>query len=154
MHPQSVVRRGQSDYDRAHLRMNIAEDERDARLVEFHKAGGSTLIEPQIKSLSIEQREHVMKEGVAIGKLNLAARWNHDQRRMECLVPLHQLRNVGRFLLGWTDSVPNRGQPNDCLGSIFQAVATAYQIHMSTQGLLRVGAECGQQEDAEHYAFD
>ena len=86
-----VVRRIQRDHHGAHLRVNVAEDERNARLVEFNKLRRAALIKSEIETLSVEQRKHVVKKRILIGKLDLPSRRDHQQRRMETLVFLHQL---------------------------------------------------------------
>ena len=50
-----VIRRRQGDDYGTHLRMDVAEDKRDARLVELDKSRGSALIEPKVETLALEE---------------------------------------------------------------------------------------------------
>ncbi len=93
-----VVRSVQRNHHGAHLRMNVAEDERNARLVEFDKLRGAALIESEIETLSVEQRKHVVKKRILIRELDLPSRRDHQQGRMETLVLLHQLRDLRALL--------------------------------------------------------
>src|SRR6476469_6379286 len=77
-----VIGRSQSDHDRAHLRMNIAEDKRNARLVEVHKAGRSAFVQAQVETFAFEEREHIVKKRITIGKLHLSPNRYHNDRRM------------------------------------------------------------------------
>src|ERR1035437_5989265 len=60
---------GQHDHHRAHLRMDIAEDVRHSFAVEVDRAAGSRLIEHEIETLTVEQGKHVVKPGIAVGKI-------------------------------------------------------------------------------------
>src|SRR3984957_1928028 len=88
-----VVRRCQGDDHGAHFSMKVAEDKRDAGFVELNEPCGPTLIKPKIEALSLKERNHVVKKRITIGKLHFAADRDHQQRRMEHFVLLHQLRN-------------------------------------------------------------
>ena len=74
--------------------MNIAEDERNARLVELDEAGRATFVESEIETFSVEQRKDIVKKRIVVGKLNFSARRDHQQRRMETLVFLHELGDL------------------------------------------------------------
>src|SRR6202021_1796938 len=50
-----IVWRGQSNYHRAHLRMNVAVDKGDAGFVELNEARSSALVESKIEPLSLKQ---------------------------------------------------------------------------------------------------
>src|SRR5580698_11614505 len=80
-----IVRGIQCDHHGAHLCVNVAEDEGNPRFVELHKASRPTFIEPEIEAFSVEQRKHVVKKGVLIGKLNFSPGRNYQQRRVETL---------------------------------------------------------------------
>src|SRR4051812_26398404 len=74
-----VVGRCYGDYHRTHLRVNVAENERDPGLIEFDKARCPALVQPQIEALPLEKREHVVKKRVAVRKLHLAPGRYHEQ---------------------------------------------------------------------------
>src|SRR5579864_7531850 len=67
-----IIRRRQSDHHGAHLGMNIAEDERNSRLVELHEARGSTFIQTQIEAFTLEQRKDIVEERIAVRKFDFA----------------------------------------------------------------------------------
>src|ERR1700684_2977746 len=107
--------------------MNVAEDIRDPRLIELHKLRAAALIQSQIEAFAIEQGEHIVKKRIVVGKLHLAARWNHNQQGMETFVLLHQLRNLRRVLYRWSrrGSRSNRRQPDNHLRCITQGASAA-----------------------------
>src|ERR1700722_1561524 len=86
----AIVRRVHSDHDRAHLSVNITENKRNSGLVELNEACRSALVQSKIEALSVEQRKYIVKKRIAIRKLNLAARRDHNQRRLEALIFLHK----------------------------------------------------------------
>src|SRR5258708_2626250 len=90
-----IVRSIQRDHHGAHLGVNVAEDERDSRLVEFHKLRGATLIEPQVEALAVEQRKDIVEKGIPVGELDLAPRRDYQERRLETLILLYQLGDWG-----------------------------------------------------------
>jgi len=53
----------------AHLWMNIAKNIRNTRSIEMYTPARSTFVQTKIESLSVELREHIMKEGVKIRKV-------------------------------------------------------------------------------------
>src|SRR5580765_267345 len=118
-----VIRRSQGHDYRAHLRVNVTEDKGHARLVELDKPCRSAFIKPEIEALALEQRKHIMKERIVVGKLDLAANRNHDQRRLKAFVLLHELRNSGGVLSGRLECRSNRCQPDDRLRSVRQRMA-------------------------------
>ena len=85
-----VIRSFQGHHRRAHLRMNIAEDERHARAVKAHRTRAAGFVQPQIEALAFIEREYVVKEGILVGKVHRGADGNHQQVRLEALVFLHQ----------------------------------------------------------------
>ena len=111
----SVVRSRQCNDDGTHLRMDVAEDERNPRLVELNKARSAALVKTQIEALAFEKREHVVEERVIVGKFDFASDWNHDEAGVEFLVPLHECRNVRRILLNPLNLRADRIQPDDGL---------------------------------------
>ena len=58
------------NYDRTHFRMNVTEQKADPETIESNRIGCSRFIEPEIKSFAIKQRENIMKEWIAIGKIH------------------------------------------------------------------------------------
>src|SRR5207247_2290344 len=124
--------------------MNVAEDKRDPRLVELHKARGSAFIKSKIESLALEKRKYVVKERIVIGKLDLASHRYHDQGRLKALVLLHELRNMRGVLPGRLKRSSDRSQPDHGLRSIRQRAAILVELHMPVQYLLgrRVNGRC------------
>src|SRR5260370_41704691 len=116
----------------AHLGVNVAEDERDYRLVELHKLRGATLIEPQVKALAVEQRKDIVEKGIPIGELDLAARWDHQQRRLETLIFLHQLGDwCGLRRWRGYRSGPQGREPDDNLRSSIYLVPVSRELHLA-----------------------
>src|SRR5258708_4298731 len=70
--------------------MNIAEDIGDPLTVKPHRPTRPRFIQAQIKTFAIEQREHVVKERILIGKFTLTARRNNEQRRSKHLFFLNK----------------------------------------------------------------
>src|SRR5690348_16498430 len=85
----TIIRSIERDHDRAHLRMNIAKDERDSRPVETNIASSSSLVETQVKPFAFEKRKHIVKKRIAIGKLDHCPDWDHQQVGLEAFVVLH-----------------------------------------------------------------
>src|SRR6266478_6474883 len=113
-----IVRSIQRDHHGAHLRVNVAEDERNSRLVEFHKLRGAALIESQVKALAVEQRKDIVEKRILVGELDLAPRRDYQQRRLETLILLHQLGDWGGLRRRRRHrSGPQRREPDDNLRS-------------------------------------
>ena len=68
----------------------------------------------QVKALSIEQREHVVKPGIAVGEIHARAPRDHQQVRIEHLVLLrkHRVHGGNRGCIGGR---ADRHQPDDRL---------------------------------------
>src|SRR6478736_4385600 len=62
----------------AHFRMDVAKNVRDAFAREGNRLCRACFVEAQVKSLSIEQRKHVVKERVGVGKLYHTTDWNNQ----------------------------------------------------------------------------
>src|SRR6185312_760133 len=63
-----VPRAGHGEDDRAHLRVDVAEDVREAGAVELARARLAGLVEPEIEGPGIAQREYVVEVRVEVGK--------------------------------------------------------------------------------------
>jgi len=85
-----VIRRRQGDDYGTHLRMNVAEDKRDARLVELDKTRGSAFIEPEVEALALEERKHVVKERIMIGEIYDRTDLHDEYMRFKCFVALRK----------------------------------------------------------------
>src|SRR5215467_2482070 len=79
-----------SDNNRAHLRMNVAENVGDAGLRESYPARGSTLIEPKIERLPTVDREDVMEKRVLIGKFDFRSHPDRNDVGCEAFVFLDE----------------------------------------------------------------
>ena len=146
-----VVRSIQRNHHRAHLGVNVAEDVRDARFVELHKLRASTLIQAEIEALAVEQREDIVKKRIAIRELDLASRWNHQQRRMEHLLLLNQLGDLRCLLRGrrrrWGG--PKRREPHHNLRSITHVTLVSCELHLALQfNILPHGNDTREHQDA------
>src|SRR5258708_7623507 len=129
-----IVRSIQRDHHGAHLSVNVAEDERDSRLVEFHKLRGATLIKSKVKALAVEQRKDIVEKGIPVGELDRAPRWDHQQRRLETLILLHQLGDwcgLRRWRGYW--SGPQRREPNHNLRSSIHRVPVSRELHLALE---------------------
>src|ERR1017187_8873630 len=89
-----IVRSTQGDHHGAHLCVNVAEDKRNARLVELDKASSATLVEAKIETFSVEQRKHIVKKRILVGKLYFPAGWDYQQRRLETFIFLDELGDL------------------------------------------------------------
>lgn len=85
-----IERCGEAYDDRTHLRMNVAEDVRNALTGKRNSLAGSCLIEPEIKAFAVEEGEDIVEEGIGIGKLNDAANGNDLQMGDEGAVFLQE----------------------------------------------------------------
>ena len=108
--------------------MNVAKDEGDAGFVELDEARGSAFVESEVEALSLEQRKHIVKKWIVVGKLNFAANRDHQQRRLKAFIFLHELRNLGGFLTRRHDRRANRSQPDDRFRSIGQGMAVPASV--------------------------
>ena len=63
------IRCFKNDNHSVHLWMNVAEDVRNAWLREYHLPRCTALIESEIKWPSVVDREDIVKERIAVGKL-------------------------------------------------------------------------------------
>src|SRR5581483_12228906 len=84
----SIVRSRQRYYDRAHLRMDVAEDVRHPRFVETHFSRCARLVKPEVEALSLEQRKHIVEERVAVRKFHHRADGHNEQVGIEAVVVL------------------------------------------------------------------
>src|SRR6202007_206457 len=74
-----VKRRRERDHDRAHLGMNITEDVADPRPVKSPHAGAARLIETEVESLPLKEREDVVKKGIVVWERHRGTRrYNQD----------------------------------------------------------------------------
>jgi len=105
-----VERRGQRDNNCAHLRMNVAEDIRNAFARKHHAACRPCLVESKIETPSIEERKYIVKERICIRKRNTAADRNDQQMRREHFILLQQ-RKVAGFRISGT--ALRRLEPDD-----------------------------------------
>src|SRR6202046_4583106 len=96
-----IVRCAERDHYGAHLGMNVAEDERNAGLVELHELSATALIESEIEAFTVEQGKNIMKKRIPVGKFELSAGRDHQQRRLETFVFLRHLGNRPRLLRRW-----------------------------------------------------
>lgn len=135
----SVIRRRHSDDDGIHLRMNVAEDERNPRLVELYKARSAAFVETKVKALALEERKDVVEERIVVGELDFASDRNHDEAGVKFLVSLHEGRNVRRILLNALDLGSQRIQPNDRLRCIFEVMSLSSEFYVSVQRFLCSG---------------
>src|SRR3954466_8841304 len=70
--------------------MNVAEDVGNTGAIETDITGRAGLVQTEIKSLAFEQRKDVVKERIAIGKLNHCSDGNNQQVRFKALVMLSE----------------------------------------------------------------
>jgi hypothetical protein len=95
-----IKRCGEAHNDRTHLRVDIAEDVRDAFARKRNRLAGSGLIKPKLKAFALEEGEDVMEEGIGVGKLNHATNWNDLQMGEEGAIFLQErvmaLRREGK----------------------------------------------------------
>ena len=82
-----------------------------AKTPPLDEARASALIKSKIETFALEQGKHVVEERIAVGKLHLAADWNHQKRRLKAFVLLYQLRDLRGFLSRWLDGGSHRRQP-------------------------------------------
>jgi len=66
----SIVGRGNCNHHRAHLRMDVAKNVRNAGLVKDNIADAAGLVQAQIKALSVKKRKHIVKKWITIGELH------------------------------------------------------------------------------------
>src|ERR1700727_79695 len=86
------IRRLQCDYRRTHLRMNIAEDVRHARLREAFLPCAPAFIKPQVEGLATINRKHIVEKWVLIGELDFRAHPDRYYMRRESFFFLQQAR--------------------------------------------------------------
>ena len=56
----------------------------------MHISGTSGFVEPKIETFTLEKREYIVEERVAVGKLHQRANRYNEYVRLETLVFLHQ----------------------------------------------------------------
>ena len=101
--------------------MDVAEDERNARLIELNDSGAAALVEPKIETFTFEQRKDIVKEGIVIGELHLPTCGDDENRGLKALVLLNKLRDARlsrRF-----DGGSKRRQPYNSVRPIFQPMS-------------------------------
>src|SRR5258706_1722818 len=138
-----IVRSIQRNHHGAHLSVYVAKDKRNARLVEFDKLSGATLVEPEIEALAVEQRKDIEEEGIVVGKLHLPARLDYQQRRLKTLVLLHQLRDW-QSLRGRRGNgrASQRCKPDHNLRSAIHMAAVSSELNLALEfDILRRGRE-------------
>lgn len=106
------IRSVQRNYHRAHFGVNIAEDIGDSRTIEADIAGAASFVQSKVESLPIEQRKHVMEEGIAVGELDNRAHWHNQNMRLETLIVLGKTQLL---LRGWfgVRRTAQRSKPNN-----------------------------------------
>src|SRR5260370_3494183 len=107
--------------------MNIAEDIGNPFAVKTHRSTRTRFIQTQIKTFAIEQREHVVKEGILVRKFNLTARGDNEKMRSKHLVLLDKSvhRLAGRYH-GHDSTRLKRRQPDNDIcyaGCIFMLLS-------------------------------
>ena len=126
-----IVGRVERDHYGAHLGMNVAEDERNAGLVELHGLSAAALVESEIEAFAVEQRKDIVKKRIPVGKLDLPARRDHQQRRLETFVLLHQLGNWRRLLRRrGRRGGPKRGEPDHNFRSVTHVASVSCELHL------------------------
>src|ERR1700722_19754845 len=114
--------------------MDVAEDERNAGLVELHELRGATLIQSEIEAFAVEQRKDIVKKRIAVGKLDLPARRDHEQRRLETFISLHELRKRRSLLRCRRHrSTPERREPHHNLRSVRNVAPVFCELHLPLQ---------------------
>lgn len=106
-----IVRGVHSDNDGAHFWMNVAKKKTDARMIEADRIGGAGFVKPEIEALTVEERENVVEEGVAIGKIHDGADAHDSEMRMESFVFLKDLRFFALVRSGRRGSIEG-SEPN------------------------------------------
>src|ERR1700752_4795195 len=75
----SIIGGCQRDDHGAHLRMDVAKNERDAGFVELDEARGSALGKPTNEAFALEQRKHVVKKRIVVRELYLSSHRNYQK---------------------------------------------------------------------------
>ena len=79
-----------------HLRMDVAEDVDDARLLRLDRLACPALVETEVETQRLRKREDVVKNVVVVRKLDRAADQGNGHRRREALVALVHAINAAR----------------------------------------------------------
>src|SRR5207302_6518784 len=95
----------QHDHDRAHFRVNLAENVGDAGLTEADFTGCPALIQTKVNRRPLMNRKHTVKEQILVGELDLRSPGHGKHMRDEFLVLLQQPGH-------WTRA----SRPTDCRG--------------------------------------
>ena len=96
-----------------------------------------------------------MKERILVGEFNLSARGNYQQRGLEALIFLNELRDLRSLLNRRRDRrcISYRREPDDELRSVFYAVSASCQLDLASEfDSLRPSAKAGQQQEAQDSA--
>src|SRR5207237_3416326 len=75
---QTIDGRFDGDYERFHLRVDIAKDWNDTRTSDRHHSGLACLIESQIEPFHIRSREDVVRERIVIREVYLLPDYRED----------------------------------------------------------------------------
>jgi hypothetical protein len=99
--------------------VNVAEDVRDALAIEEYGALCVPLVKSKVEALTVEKREHIVKEGVEVRKLDVTASGYDKDMWTELLVLLHQSELLA-FLNSRLRIFLSRGKPDDdiCGGGV------------------------------------
>src|SRR5712692_5704818 len=83
-----VVRRIHRNYDCTHLWVNVTKQKADAEAIESNRVGCSCFIKPEIKSFTIKHGKNIVKEWIAIGKIDRRADRHDKDMRLKALILL------------------------------------------------------------------
>src|SRR5579863_2643173 len=146
-----IVGRIDGDDYGAHLGVNIAEDVRDARLVELHELRTAAFVKAEIEAFAVKQRKDIVKKRITVGKLNLTPGWNYQQGRLKTFIFLDQLWNLRRLLPGHSrgGSCSQRGEPDYNFRSVGYVLSVPSELYLALEfHILRGGWNAGHQQEA------
>src|SRR5271165_2819226 len=130
--------------------MNIAENVTDPGPVKMHQPRRARLVQPEIETFALKQREHIVKERVVVGERHHRTDRRHQNVRLKTLVLLRQAqaavrdrRNTRQFV----SISSQRRQPHHCARSRHVARApSALHFHPPMNHDLRLQPTQASQE--------
>lgn len=92
----SIIRSVDHDHHGAHFRMDIAKEKANTDAIKADRACRASFVKAQIKTLSFEQREDIVKKRIAIREINDCTNLDGQEMRFKYFMTLHQSLSLGR----------------------------------------------------------
>src|SRR5215467_6442083 len=77
----SIIGSLKSHHHGAHFPVNIAKDVANTWAIEDHSTGTTRFVQPQVKSLALEKREHVVEKRIVVRKLHWRSNLYYENMR-------------------------------------------------------------------------